>query len=121
MEAEGLDHSLLGQFHGGLRVQVVVAGKQEAGLLKAPQLLPGLIHLLVGVLGQLLTDPAGAGLPHGLLPFQQGEQIITHPVQHMDRTAVHVRHQVLSQGGKGMDHGKQIPFCPPIRGGVFRA
>ena len=121
MEAEGLDHGLLGQLHGGLRVQIVVAGKQEAGLLKAPQLLPGLIHLLVRILRQPLTDLTGAGLPHGLLFLQQREQIITHPVQHMDRTAVHIRHQVLSQGGKGMDHGKQIPFCPPIRGGVFRA
>ena len=27
-------------------------------------------------------------------------------VQHMDRAAVHVRHQVLAQGGKGMYHSE---------------
>ena len=121
METERLDHRLLGQLHGGLRVQIVVVRKQESSLLKAPQLLPGLIHLLVRVLGQPLTDLRGAGLPHGLLPLQQREQIIAHPIQHMDRAAVHIRHQVLSQGGKGMDHIKRIPFCPPVRGGVFHA
>ena len=32
------------------------------------------------------------------------------PVQHMDRAAVHIRRQVLPQGGKGMHHAHFVPF-----------
>ena len=48
----------------------------------------------------------GAVLAQLLLPLHPGEQVVTHWVQHVDRAAVHVRHKVLAQGGKGMYHSE---------------
>ena len=106
VEAQGLHHRLTGQLHGGLRVQIVVAGEQQTLVLESPQLLPGLLQLRRVILGQRLQNFLGAVLSQLLLPLHPGEQVVAHLVQHVDRAAVYVRRQVLAQGGKGMYHSK---------------
>ena len=104
VETQGLHHRLAGQLHGLLRVDILVVGEQQALVLKAPQLLPGLLQLLGGILGQLLGQRLRHLRGHGPLLPHGGQQPIAHFVQHMDRAAVHVGGQILAQCSKGMYH-----------------
>ena len=112
VQAQSLHHRLPRQRHGLVRINVVVAGEQQALLLQAAQLLPQLVQLLGIILRQLILQLLGTLLPHG--PLYLGEQVVAHTVQHMDRAAVYIRRQVLAQGGKGMYHDPKSFLWPPL-------
>ena len=122
VEAECLDHSLAGQLHSLLHVHIIVISKEQALLLKLPQLLPGLLQLAPVILAQLLRQLLRQLLPQRAL--RRGQQIIAQLVQHVHRAAVHIGRQILAQRRKGMYH-LPFPFLsssshPSRRGKVCR-
>ena len=102
VEAQGLDGGVLLHEHSGLRVDVGIVREEKPLLLQLVEILPGAVERLAVVLGQLGGHLVRAVLCHGAV--QQGQQVVSGLVQHMNGTAVHIHRDIRIQTVKSMYH-----------------
>ena len=100
VQTERLDGGVL--HHRPLGVDVVLLLEQQLLLRQLLQLLPALLQLCSGVLGQFFNHVLRTVLRHG--GRDTVEQIVAQFVQHMDGAAVHVHGDAAAQSFKCMDH-----------------